>query len=275
MNRKAEAILLRLFCWALVKPYTEFLEQIGIFVNNLNSMNRFSFQAVVALTFTVLLASCGGEQKPAPGTEKQAETKSATSTEAKSEFLGNAERGKSLYTTCIACHGQNAEGMKSLGAPALADQEPYYLHRQIENFKTGVRGVHAEDVYGAQMAPMAKTLDSQGVKDVIAYIKSLPSPTVEKTMTEGDAKAGETYYNMICGACHAAGAVGIKSLNSPRLVGMQDWYLERQLNNFRKGIRGTSEGDIYGAQMQQIAVSIPDDKTVKDLVAYINSLSTE
>jgi cytochrome c oxidase subunit 2 len=122
---------------------------------------------------------------------------------------------------------------------------------------------------------MAKTLDSQGVKDVIAYIKTLPSPNVEATLQGGDAKAGEAYYNMICGACHGAGAVGIESLNSPRLVGMQDWYLERQLNNFRKGIRGTTEGDTYGAQMQQIAVSIPDDKTVTDLVAYINSLSAE
>lgn len=226
------------------------------------------FTAALTLVF---LASCGGgEQKPAPGTEK-----SQSVTETKNKYLGNVERGKSLYGTCIACHGQNAEGMKSLGSPALADQEPYYLYRQIENFKTGLRGVHPEDVYGAQMAPMAKTLDSQGVKDVIAYIKTLPSPSVEVTMTDGDAKAGEAYYNMICGACHGAGAVGIESLNSPRLVGMQDWYLERQLNNFRKGIRGTAEGDIYGAQMQQIAVSIPDDKTVTDLVAYINSLSAE
>lgn len=218
-----------------------------------------------------LIASCGGDQKPAPGTE----TKTAAATEKKNEYLGNAERGRSLYGTCIACHGQNAEGMQSLGAPALADQEPYYLHRQIENFKTGMRGVHPEDVYGAQMAPMAKTLDSQGVKDVIAYIKTLPSPKIEPTFEGGDAAAGKAYYNMICGACHGSGAVGIESLNSPRLVGMQDWYLSRQLNNFRKGIRGTTEGDTYGAQMHQIAVSIPDDKTVKDLVAYVNSLSTE
>lgn len=221
-----------------------------------------------------LFIACGGEQKPAPGTE-QATTSEASNTDKASAYLGNAERGKSLYGTCIACHGQNAEGMQALGAPALADQEAYYLYRQIKNFKTGMRGVHPEDVYGAQMAPMAKTLDSQGVKDVVAYIKSLTPKAVEITMNEGDAKAGEAYYNMICGACHGSGAVGIESLNSPRLVGMQDWYLSRQLNNFRKGIRGTTEGDTYGAQMHQIAISIPDDKTVTDLVAYINSLGTE
>ena len=35
--------------------------------------------------------------------------------------------------TCATCHGQKAEGMLALGAPALADQEPYYLKQQLNN----------------------------------------------------------------------------------------------------------------------------------------------
>lgn len=227
------------------------------------------FNSLYLVLVVVLVSGCGNSSEESkrsspPGTvEKTAET------------TGNAAKGKSLYLTCATCHGQNAEGMQALGAPALADQEPYYLKQQLQNFRTNKRGVHAKDVYGAQMAPMAKTLDSQGIKDVIAYIKTFPSPKVETTLEGGDAANGEAYYNMVCGACHGPGAVGIESLFSPRLVGMQDWYLERQLNNFRDSIRGAEPGDTYGAQMLQIAADIPDDQTVADLVAYINSLSAE
>ncbi|MCB9185740.1 MAG: c-type cytochrome [Flavobacteriales bacterium] len=234
-------------------------------------MNQITFKQIAAIGLVSLLYACGGsEKKPAPGTEP---AKNPTSSE--ESILGDATRGKSLYATCATCHGQQAEGMKALGAPALADQEPYYLKNQLQNFRTNKRGVHAKDVYGAQMAPMAKTLDSQGIKDVIAYIKTFPSPKVETTLESGSVANGEAYYNMVCGACHGPGAVGIESLFSPRLIGMQDWYLERQLNNFRDSIRGVEPGDTYGAQMQQIAQSIPDDQTVSDLIAYINSLSAE
>ena len=228
-----------------------------------NSAHLISFSAVL-----LIFVSCGS-------TTEEKTVEKSTQTEERSELAGNATKGKSLYMTCATCHGQKAEGMQALGAPALADQEPYYLKNQLQNFRTNKRGVHEKDVYGAQMGPMAKVLDSEGILDVIAYIKTMPSPTIEPTVEGGDVEAGKNYYNMICGACHGTGAVGIESLFSPRLVGMQDWYLERQLNNFRAGIRGKEEGDTYGAQMQQIAEAIPDDQTVLDLIAYINSLQSE
>lgn len=87
---------------------------------------------------------------------------------------GDAERGKTLYATCGACHGANAEGMEALNAPKLAGQEEWYLIRQLENFKNGVRGNNPRDTYGMQMAPMAQTLaDNQAMQDVAAYIRSL------------------------------------------------------------------------------------------------------
>jgi len=87
---------------------------------------------------------------------------------------GDAERGKTLYTTCGACHGQNAEGMEALNAPALAGQEEWYTIRQLKNFKDGVRGSNPRDTYGMQMAPMAQVLPTdQAIEDVAAYIRSL------------------------------------------------------------------------------------------------------
>ena len=46
--------------------------------------------------------------------------------------------------------------------------------RQLENFKSGARGAHADDVFGAQMRPMAMMLpNAAAMKNVAAYIASL------------------------------------------------------------------------------------------------------
>ena len=87
---------------------------------------------------------------------------------------GDAEKGKALYATCGACHGPNAEGMEALNAPKLAGQEPWYVVRQLQNFKNGVRGANPRDTYGMQMAPMAQILvNDQAMEDVAAYIQTL------------------------------------------------------------------------------------------------------
>lgn len=87
---------------------------------------------------------------------------------------GDADRGKALYAVCATCHGPNAEGMQEMNAPALAGREEWYLVRQLKNFKSGVRGGNAGDVYGLQMAPMAQVLpNDQAIEDVAAYLRSL------------------------------------------------------------------------------------------------------
>jgi len=87
---------------------------------------------------------------------------------------GDAERGKTFYAVCAACHGPDGEGMQELNAPALAGQEEWYIVRQLQNFKTGIRGKNPGDIYGMQMAPMAMTLpDDQAMEDVAAYLSSL------------------------------------------------------------------------------------------------------
>jgi len=89
-------------------------------------------------------------------------------------MAADAERGKTLYATCGACHGPNGEGMQALNAPRLAGQEAWYVVRQLQNFKSGVRGTNPADTFGLQMAPMAQILpDEAAIEDVAAYIQSL------------------------------------------------------------------------------------------------------
>ena len=38
-------------------------------------------------------------------------------------------------------------------------------------------------------------------------------------------------------------------MNAPKIAGQSAWYLKRQIMNYKNGLRGTHEGDIYGRQM--------------------------
>jgi cytochrome c oxidase subunit 2 len=56
---------------------------------------------------------------------------------------------------------------------------------------------------------------------------------------------------------------------------MSDWYLVRQLQNFKSGVRGAHPEDYYGMQMGFMGRILKDDEAINDLVAYINSLGIQ
>ena len=184
--------------------------------------------------------------------------------------VGDPVMGQARYAVCIACHGPAGEGIVALSAPKISGQEPWYLRRQLNYYKSGARGAHPEDIFGQQMAPMVLTLqDAQAMEDVIAYIGAFPDEPAAVTVA-GDADRGRDLW-VTCGACHGYTGEGIKSLNAPRTAGMTDWYLKRQLENFKANIRGRHPGDLYGWQMAEMARILKDGSAVDDVVAYINT----
>ena len=146
---------------------------------------------------------------------------------------GDAAKGKARYAVCQACHGVDGMGNKALNSPKIAGQEPWYLERQLKNFKAGIRGAHSKDKYGMQMRPMALTLaNDQSIRDMAAYVSSM---SVENTVVhtiKGDVEAGKVLYEL-CQSCHGSKGEGNKTLNSPRIAGLQEWYVARQLKNFK------------------------------------------
>jgi cytochrome c oxidase subunit 2 len=160
-----------------------------------------------------------------------------------------------------------------MNAPSLAVLPQWYIERQLRYFKQGIRGAQEGDSYGQQMAAMANTLvDEAAIRNVSSYIVSLESGPAPPTL-EGDPHRGASYFNS-CGACHGVNAMGNFALQAPRLAGQDDWYLKRQLQNFRTGIRGVHQGDNYGHQMVLMARSLQDEQTVNDLLAYLNTLAS-
>jgi len=185
---------------------------------------------------------------------------------------GDAAKGKTLYAVCVACHGANGEGNQALHSPALAGQEDWYLKSQIKNFKEGIRGAVQGDTWGSTMAPMANTLTTdQAIDDVVAYILTLKEVNAPPTLTGGNAENGKAKYT-ICTACHGPKAEGMKTVHSPRLNIQQDWYMLEQLKKFKNGMRGAHPKDTWGATMAPMAKTLPDEQTMKDVIAYIKSL---
>jgi cytochrome c oxidase subunit 2 len=179
--------------------------------------------------------------------------------------------GQALYAVCSACHGAQGEGNEMLNAPKLTGQQDWYLKRQLINFQQGLRGTDASDTFGAQMAPMAATLaDEASINNVVAYITQLPDSAPPVTLN-GDVARGEEIF-ITCQSCHGQEGQGIWSLNAPRLSGVNDWYLARQLENYRQGVRGSHPQDLYGKQMNLVAGVLREEQAIKDLVAYINTL---
>ena len=185
---------------------------------------------------------------------------------------GNAQAGQANYAVCAACHGANGEGNQALNAPKLAGQEGWYIRQQIAYYKNGVRGTNPDNPYGLQMAPMAATLaNDQIINNVIAYIDTLPDNPAPETVT-GNLAVGEDLYQGKCSICHGKEGGGVWSTHAPRLAGMTDWYLKRQLEHFKSGVRGNHPEDQLGYQMTHMVSALKDEQAINDVVAYINTL---
>jgi cytochrome c oxidase subunit 2 len=124
-----------------------------------------------------------------------------------------------------------------------------------------------------QMPPIMTTLRTQqDVEDVIAYLGTLTPDILPPTIKGGDVAKGKEIYQ-ICAACHGDDGKGVEVLSAPRLAGIPDWYLQRQIGNFKKGVRGTHPDDIFGRQMAVIQeMMLTSDQDVIDVLSYINTL---
>jgi len=188
-------------------------------------------------------------------------------------FAQDLKRGKSLYQTCVACHGAEGHGNQLLNAPALAGLPVSYVETQLNNFKNGIRGAHPDDHSGLQMRPMSMTLqDTQAIEDVAAHIATLAPKVPTDTLRDGDVTKGQATY-AVCLACHGPDGSGNEALKSPSLRYQNDWYMLAQLKKFKSGIRGTNPQDIGGMQMRPMSMTLVDEQAMKDVVAYIRSIS--
>ncbi|MEN8176081.1 MAG: cytochrome-c oxidase, cbb3-type subunit III, partial [Pseudomonadota bacterium] len=174
------------------------------------------------------------------------------------ELAKNAEAtamGRRLYlTSCIQCHGSDAQGSK--GYPNLADSawlwggSPEQIKQSIASGRQGV------------MPPHQAMLNDQGVDEVAHYVLSLSG---RSDADAAKAEAGKARY-AVCQGCHMPGGEGNPMLGAPDLTD-KDWLYGRHVDDVKKVIAEGKQG-----VMPAHDETLSSDK-IHLLTAYVYSLS--
>lgn len=90
---------------------------------------------------------------------------------------GNVEKGKALAEkyACFACHGKDFNTPIDPSYPKLAGQHRDYLEHALTAYK---RGDAPNGRSNAIMTGQVKPLSNQDIKDLAAYLHSLPGTLV-------------------------------------------------------------------------------------------------
>lgn len=132
---------------------------------------------------------------------------------------------------CFSCHGLDGMG-DGVSVPRLAGLDAGYLHKQMEDYASGIRPDKV-------MGPVAKPLDDKARRAVAAYYSSLPSaggaisdrpPPALWTM--GDPSRGLAP----CAACHGTEGQGVGS-GQPAVDGQPAAYTVDQFARWRRAVR--------------------------------------
>jgi cytochrome c553 len=138
---------------------------------------------------------------------------------------GDAKHGKAISYTCLGCHGiegyKNAYPMYSV--PKLEGQRPEYLAAALHEYKSGERE-------HLTMHSQASTLSDQDIADIAAYFAG--KPLVSPGKPAGTPPQAAT----LCVSCHGQDGVAIAPAY-PSLAGQHEDYIERALDEYRKGGR--------------------------------------
>jgi cytochrome c553 len=72
------------------------------------------------------------------------------------------------------------------------------------------------------------------------------------------AKRGAVLYDA-CTACHGADGSGNAELRVPRVAGLPEWYLRKQLTNFDRGLRAYHVDDYDGLRMRPMLLTLQEN----------------
>ncbi len=186
-----------------------------------------------------------------------------------SETVVSSSSNLDSLPLCQSCHGESLQGNQSLQAPLLSGLSQWYLYRQMQNYREGIRGNHPEDIFGQSMRLSVINLKDIEVQALAEYISKINADK-QKTSINADIETGKFVFEH-CISCHGEFGEGDQTIGAPKLSGQSDWYLYQQMINFQKGIRGNHQDDLYGRQMKEMA-EMYNEQMLRDVVSYISTI---
>ena len=174
-------------------------------------------------------------------------------------------------TACVGCHGAQGEGNAAGGFPRIAGQSAAYLGKQLGAYANGAR-------VNPIMAPIAKAMNAEQIRDVSAYYASLgdapgTAPAAGAKPPAAGSDRGSTLSAIgddakgvqACANCHGPGGVGNQPAY-PYLAGQHANYLTAAMAAWKNGARKTDSS----GQMTHIAQALAD-ADVAALSAYFSA----
>lgn len=203
--------------------------------------------------------------QPVPPAEAGSLTQAPGAADLDAATLQIVAVGKGQAWSCASCHGEAGQG--NLNTPRLAGQPAEYLHKQLQDFKSGLR-------HNESMAVVARALSDQDMAKLATYYAGIDlsarnAPTLGGDLARGRviAEKGDWKTDVpACFSCHGAGGEGIAP-GFPALAGQKPDYILAQLTAWHEGDRKNSPQ----ALMEGIArrMSFEDMRAVAD---YLGSL---
>ena len=107
----------------------------------------------------------------------------------------------------------------------------------------------------------------------IVFLLSFVGNTFAQTTLEtpNETVTGEELF-VACGFCHGDSGQGNDRRDGPALAGLDAWYLELQMHNYKDGIRGYLAEDVPGQVMYFSAPMMRNHFTIRSLAEYISAL---
>ena len=138
---------------------------------------------------------------------------------------GNAQRGATLASTCLGCHG--IEGYRNAypdyAVPRLAGQHADYLVAALKEYRSNARQYPT-------MHLQAVSLSDQDIADVAAYLASKPLVATSSASPPPPPPA------VVCTSCHGRDGIGVTPAY-PSLAGQHASYIARAIQEYQTGYR--------------------------------------
>ena len=173
-----------------------------------------------------------------------------------------AAEGKRLYeTSCVTCHGRNAQGVPDRG-PSLIGVGSAAVEFQVG---TGRMPLARQDAEGVRKDPVF-TIDQ--TRQIGQYIQALgggPQLAENANLAGGDVVRGGELFRVNCSSCHAFGAGG-GALSSGKFAPGLEQSTARVI--YTAMLTGPQNMPVFGDNQLT-----PDEK--RDIIAYIQNLQSD
>lgn len=187
------------------------------------------------------------------------------------EVKGDPAKGQPIAAqVCAACHGPDGNSPLPMN-PAIAGQHPWYLFKQLQNFKS--EGGKPAERPSPVMAAIVATLSRDDMANLALYYggqKAYPRAARDKDLVA----LGQQIYRggilkkgvAACASCHGPDGSGIPA-QFPRLAGQHAQYTLDQL----KAFRGEQRKNDPNRMMRLIADKL-SDREMSAVAEFISGL---